>query len=126
MLTIIVSKCKREVIDSMVKDFDVFISDKDIYPILNSESYFNGKEYSFYDIESFADEIVRVSKERKVLVHTFNPLILNFFEDDIARESFFIIKNKDKLIKFFDDERINKKLMCMNPGEAVVDTKFDE
>lgn len=126
MLTIIVSKCKREVIDSMVKDFDIFISDKDIYPILNSESYFNGKEYSFYDIESFADEIVRISKEKKVLIHTFNPLILNFFEDDIARESFFIIKNKDKLIKFFDDERINEKLMCMNPGEAVVDTKFDE
>jgi hypothetical protein len=126
MLKVIINKCPKDIMKNIVNNYHIILTDKEIYPILNSEECFNGKKYSFNKIEDFVDEISRLGNEKNVLIHTFNPLILNFFEDNIAKESFIIIKNSGDFIKFFDNENSKIKLECMGPGEAVIDTKFED
>lgn len=128
MLIVIINKCKNSIIKSIEKELeiDITITDKNIYSILNSEIDFNGKKHSLYKIEKFVDEIVNVSNSKRVLLHTFNPLILNFFEDEVAKNSFVTTIDGINFTKFFENEKNKSKLECMGPGEVVIDTKFEE
>lgn len=67
-----------------------------------------------------------VQAPQQTLVTTHSPMILNYLDDDTARESVqFVYKGPDgstRVRRFFEIERINRKLDVMGPGEAFVDT----
>ena len=71
---------------------------------------------------------VLVAAQQQIIVTTHSPMILNYLEDDWAREAVqFIYKNHDgetRARRFFDIPRIERKLTVMGPGEAFVDTSL--
>lgn len=77
-------------------------------------------------IEKLVD--VLVNANRQIIVTTHSPMILNYLEDDAARDSVkYIYKNlsgETKARPFFDIPSISKKLDLMGPGEVFVDTNL--
>jgi ABC-type multidrug transport system ATPase subunit len=67
-----------------------------------------------------------VSGPQQVLVTTHSPMILNYLDDQVAREGVvYLYKTRDgqtRAIRFFDIPSIAKKLTVMGPGEAFADT----
>ena len=64
----------------------------------------------------------------QVLVTTHSPMILNYLDDDLARQSVvFLYKGPDgatRARRFFEIPSISEKLEVMGPGEAFVDTNL--
>lgn len=75
-------------------------------------------------IEFLIDNLVNSNDQ--VMVTSHSPLILNFLDDDIAKEGvIYLYKNKEghtRSIKLFDIPSMAKKLDFMGPGEAFIDT----
>jgi len=75
-------------------------------------------------IEKLVDALV--NSKQQILVTTHSPMILNYMEDDVARNSVqFVYKNdkgETKARPFFSIPRIGAKLDYMGAGEAFVDT----
>ncbi|WP_273822551.1 AAA family ATPase [Pseudomonas asplenii] len=75
-------------------------------------------------IEFLLDYLVSI--DRQVMVTTHSPMILNYLEDDVAREGVrFIYKTDDgrtRTIPFFSIPSVAEKLTVMGPGEVFVDT----
>jgi len=67
-----------------------------------------------------------VSAPQQVLVTTHSPMILNYLEDEVAREGVvYLYKTRDgqtRAIRFFDIPSVAEKLTVMGPGEAFADT----
>lgn len=78
-------------------------------------------------IEKLVDTLV--ASPQQILVTTHSPLILNFLEDDMARQAVhFIYKSpqgESRIRRFFDIPRIGEKLSYMGPGDAFVDTNLE-
>ena len=78
-------------------------------------------------IEKLVDTLV--ARPQQILVTTHSPLILNFLDDDLARESVqFIYKSpqgESHIRRFFEIPRIGEKLSYMGPGDAFVDTNLE-
>ncbi|MDO9162637.1 MAG: ATP-binding protein [Methylococcaceae bacterium] len=78
-------------------------------------------------IEKLVDTLV--ASPQQILVTTHSPLILNFLDDDLARESVqFIYKSpqgESRIRRFFEIPRIGEKLSYMGPGDAFVDTNLE-
>jgi predicted ATPase len=76
-------------------------------------------------IEYLIDHLVN-KPYKQVLVSTHSPMILNYLEDDVARQGvIYLYKNSQGMtrsIKLFDIPSMAKKLQFMGPGEAFVDT----
>lgn len=75
-------------------------------------------------VEKLVDTLV--NSKLQILVTTHSPMILNYLEDEVARDSVqFIYKNdkgETKARPFFSIPRIGEKLDYMGAGEAFVDT----
>lgn len=75
-------------------------------------------------IEFLIDHLVNANAQ--VLVTTHSPMILNYLEDDIAKQGvIYLYKNSQGMtrsVKLFDIPSMAKKLQFMGPGEAFVDT----
>ena len=73
---------------------------------------------------------ILVAARQQVLVTTHSPMILNYLEDDVAREGvIYLYKTAMGLtesIPFFSIPSLKKKLKVMGPGEAFVDTNLTE
>lgn len=69
-----------------------------------------------------------VNSPVQVLVTSHSPMILNYLDDDIAREAVqFVYKNprgQTRVRPFFELPGIGEKLNYMGPGEAFVDTNL--
>ena len=67
-----------------------------------------------------------VSAPQQVLVTTHSPMILNYLDDEVAREGvIYLYKTRDgqtRAIRFFDIPSVAEKLTVMGPGEAFADT----
>ncbi len=67
-----------------------------------------------------------VSADQQVLVTTHSPMILNYLEDDVAKDAVnYLYKTPQgttQAIPFFSIPSLKKKLSVMGPGEAFVDT----
>lgn len=130
MLKVIVNKCPIDIIKSRndLKN-TLFVNDGDVYNFLNGNAIFLGKSFGMSDIEEIADAIIEQNKkfpDDNIIIHTFNPLFLNFFTDEDAKEYFeYYDKKTDSFKKFFSIERILNKLDVMGPGEAVCDTDMN-
>ena len=75
--------------------------------------------------------VTRLIKARQqVVVTTHSPLILNYLEDDIAREGVIYLyktpQGHTQSIPFFTIPSVAEKLAVMGPGEAFVDTSLDK
>ena len=79
-------------------------------------------------IEFLIDHLVGASHQ--VLVTTHSPMILNFIEDDVAKEGVvYLYKNSKgftKSIRFFGIPSMKEKLEFMGPGEVFVDTDLTQ
>ncbi len=75
-------------------------------------------------IEYLIDHLVNALHQ--VLVTTHSPMILNYLEDDVAKQGvIYLYKNSQGMtrsVKLFDIPSMAKKLQFMGPGEAFVDT----
>jgi hypothetical protein len=99
---IIVNRCPE---DSMPIST---LTDKHVYDLVNKG----------LTLEKIATEVTKDNAN----LHTFNPLLLNFFEDEYAINNFVIFKN-GKFLKLFENDKIKYKLKSMGPGEVVADTE---
>lgn len=77
-------------------------------------------------VERLVDTLV--SSPQQIIVTTHSPMILNYLNDDTARQAVqFVYKSPlgaTNVRRFFDIPRINEKLSVMGPGEAFVDTNL--
>lgn len=75
-------------------------------------------------IEYLIDHLV--DSDDQILVTTHSPMILNFMEDNIAKEGIhYLYKTKEgytRSIRLFDITSMAEKLDFMGPGEAFIDT----
>ena len=69
-----------------------------------------------------------VSAPQQVLVTTHSPMILNYLEDDVAREGVMYLykthKGHTRAVRFFEIPSVAEKLTVMGPGEAFADTNL--
>jgi len=67
-----------------------------------------------------------VSADQQVLVTTHSPMILNYLDDDVAKDAVNYLyktpQGASQAIPFFSIPSLKKKLSVMGPGEAFVDT----
>lgn len=124
MLKIIVNRCEPSKIKEIVSENDIFMSDADIYRVLNGETTFKGNTYLYEKMELLVDALVAASVNENVVIHSFNPLFFNWFHDNVAIDAFMMLDNSGKFVKIFSFERMLKKLEVMGAGEAVCDTDF--
>jgi predicted ATPase len=70
------------------------------------------------------------SCRQQVMVTTHSPMILNYLEDETARNGvIYLYKTEEgytRAIRFFSIPSIARKLTVMGPGEAFVDTNLTE
>jgi predicted ATP-dependent endonuclease of OLD family len=71
-----------------------------------------------------------VDTNHQVLITTHSPMVLNFLEDDVAKDGvIYLYKAQDgatKACKLFDIPSLKEKLNVMGPGEAFIDTDLTE
>jgi predicted ATPase len=75
-------------------------------------------------VEFVIDKLV--TARQQVMVTTHSPMILNYLDDQVAREGVvYLYKTREgqtRAIRFFDIPSIAEKLTVMGPGEAFADT----
>jgi len=73
--------------------------------------------------EALVDALVNSSKQ--LLVTTHSPLVLNYLEDEIARQSVLLIYKRldgvSRAIRLFDVPMAAERLECLSPGESMLD-----
>ena len=71
-----------------------------------------------------------VTASQQIVVTTHSPMILNYIEDDVARNGILYLyktrSGKTHSIPFFSIPSLAEKLTVMGPGEAFVDTNLIE
>lgn len=100
---------------------DIVLTDGDIYEILNGKQ-FEGRNYTVENLGDFVDKIVDIGyNEKDVIVHTFNPLVLNFLHDVVAIESVYYAHD-NVLFRVFEHASMMEKLTILGVGEVICDT----
>lgn len=73
--------------------------------------------------EALVDALVSSSKQ--LLVTTHSPLVLNYLEDEIARQSVLLIYKRpdgvSRAVRLFDVPMAAERLECLSPGESMLD-----
>ncbi len=73
--------------------------------------------------EALVDALVSSSKQ--LLVTTHSPLVLNYLEDELARQSVLLIyklpNGVSRAIRLFDVPMAAERLECLSPGESMLD-----
>lgn len=71
-----------------------------------------------------------IKSKKQILITTHNPVLLNYIEDDIAKESVVLVYKdepfKSKAIRFFDIPEAKERLQYLGAGEAFLDIDFDD
>lgn len=80
--------------------------------------------------EKLMDFLVSLSRQdRQVIVTTHSPVILNYLEDDVAREGVILLfKTADGRThsrRYFDIPENGQKLRSLGPGEVFLDTSIE-
>jgi hypothetical protein len=74
-----------------------------------------------FNYETAVDNLVAHYFRNDAAYYTCNPLIINFFTDDFAKQNVYIIDEDDNEIHMGTDEFLLKKLEWGGPGDAVCD-----
>jgi hypothetical protein len=118
MLTVICNKYNGAI------NADLYITDKHIFDIFNGQEFY-GCEYDIEKIEELMDKIVELSQNTNIVLHTFNPSVLNFLTDEQGIESVCYANKNGELVKFFSHDLTLKKLQMLGVGETISDTRID-
>ena len=89
-----------------------------------TEEKFGPFTYDQNSIECLVDAIVEAGKVKDIVLHTFNPGLLNWFEDSVAISSFYVLNEQGEPELLFGYKSMREKLDALGPGEAVSDTDF--
>ncbi len=112
----------RHVADGMLRVIAVLSEIETDHRLLLFDEIENGINPEL--IEFVLDALVQASQQ--VLVTTHSPMILNYLEDDVAREGVVYlhktIEGYTRAVRFFDIPSLAEKLTVMGPGEAFADT----
>jgi len=77
-------------------------------------------------IEKLMDYLV--ASKKQVLVTTHSPMVLNYLDDEVAKDGVFLVfKNEDGITRcrrYFSSSITQKKLDILGPGEVYVDTEI--
>ena len=118
----IIKTTARHMNDGMLRLMAIFSQLKNKTDFLLFDEVENGINPEL--IEYLIDHLV--SSTHQVLVTTHSPMILNFLDDDTARDGvIYLYKNKNgvtKASRLFDIPSLSEKLNMMGPGEAFIDT----
>lgn len=118
MLNVMIGQLKKD----RQPHHEILIDDLMIYRVLNGDLKFEEKNYNQDEIESLMNKIIELSRNKDILLHTFNPLFLNYIDDDIAKESFVYFDEKEnKFKKFFDLDLAKRKLKSLAAGDVIAD-----
>jgi len=79
-------------------------------------------------VEFLVDALVE--SEHQVMVTTHSPVILNYLEDEVAKQGVIYLykntKGATQSIRLFEIPSLAEKLQFMGPGEAFIDTQLTE
>ncbi|HBP40767.1 MAG TPA: chromosome segregation protein SMC [Halomonas sp.] len=79
-------------------------------------------------VEFLVDALVE--SEHQVMVTTHSPVILNYLEDEVAKQGVIYLyknaKGATQSIRLFEIPSLAEKLRFMGPGEAFIDTQLTE
>lgn len=80
--------------------------------------------------DELMDFLVSMTREgRQVIVTTHSPVILNFLEDDVAREGVILLfktpDGRTHCRRYFDVPENARKLRALGPGEVFLDTSIE-
>lgn len=139
-LKVLVNCAPSDSILTYFHDFEV-ITDVELFPILNGTTPFMEKKFNHesYDELAKAIEKYTLDGDKKVLIHSFNPLVHNFLEVgndkepsgyvtdvDGCAKRFVIYTGDNEFISLLDIPTVRKKLDVMSIGEAICDTYLCE
>lgn len=92
---------------------------------VNFLKYLVANDYNFNDaVDDMVSNLLTNWDEddfKDVIAHTLNPLIVNYFTDDFAKEYIWMIDEEGNHINMGTDEHMLSKLDFLNPGEVVCD-----
>ncbi len=116
----------RHVNDGMLRLIAILAELQSENPFLMFDEIENGVNPEL--VEFVLDALVTTSKQ--VLVTTHSPMILNYLEDETARQGVIYLyktpRGHTKAIPFFSIPSLAEKLTVMGPGEAFADTNLTE
>lgn len=123
MLNVMIGQLKKE----RQPHHEILIDDLMLYRVLNGDLKFEEKNYNQDEIESLMNKIIELSQNKDILLHTFNPLFLNYIDDDIAKEGFvYFDDNENKFKKFFDLDVAKRKLKSLAAGDVIADINISK
>jgi hypothetical protein len=133
-LIVLINAAPSDIIKKEFPNHHVY-TDANIFSIFNGNEYFFSKPYTNDDIKEFCESIEEHSKKFKILIHTFNPLLINFLEaygpDENGKDDFsmslsedrFLAYNKNnEFIKILQVPDFAEKIGFMTVGEAFSDS----
>jgi hypothetical protein len=77
-------------------------------------------EYNFENAVEYLFE-TKFPTDTDIILHTLNPLLLNYLDDYFAKEYLYFIDKEGNHIKCGDDSKFLKNLEFMQVGEAICD-----
>jgi len=71
-----------------------------------------------------------VSSNKQVIVTTHSPMVLNYLDDQVAKDGIFLVYRNaagyTRCGRYFQSNRTREKLRLLGPGEVFVDTTMQE
>lgn len=114
----------RHINDGFLRLLAVLVEIRSAHSILLFDEIENGINPEL--VEKLVEKLTNAAPQ--VVVTTHSPMILNYLDDEIARQCVvFLHKGADgrtRAIRFFEIPSIREKLNVMGPGEAFVDTNL--
>lgn len=126
MLTIVINRFLG--VDEYARG-KALITDAMLYDLFNGIQTFQGASYSYEEIESFMSHLWHFAEEDggfDVVLHTFNPVVVNFLEDWQARKSVFFYEGGELKPVFGGMPGCDEKLTVIGPGDVISDTIFPQ
>lgn len=105
------------------------LTDAFFYSLFNGDEKFQGTAYRQEDMESLVSHLWHYAEEDvdfDVVVHTFNPALINCLDDWQAEKSILYYEAGELKPVFVDMPGMLEKLVLMGPGDAVADTVFPQ
>ncbi|CAH7397841.1 hypothetical protein VCHA53O466_50109 [Vibrio chagasii] len=137
-LLVLVNSVSKADIVRHFPDYEI-MTDAELFPILNGQKLFLRDSYFTHEsYEELCKALEEYSKERKLIIHSFNPLIHNYLEvcegelPDIKTDleacarRFIIYTYNNAFTSLFEIPNIRMKMDCMSVGEAICDTYLVE
>ena len=110
--------------DGMLRVIAILAQAYSKHPVLLFDEIENGINPEL--VEKLVDFLVGI--EKQVIVTTHSPMILNYMEDKVARESVYLLYRDEagwtRSVRFFDQPETAAKLEALGPGEVYVDTNL--